>query len=161
MTEIAELVKGFPERSFAVGEVIIREEQPLNELYFLWSGSVDVTKQDVEVHSVNVKGAVFGDMSYLLEKNPVASVTAGPDCVMKVVADRDLFIEENPQVGLYLARISAARLDSLVKYLVDMKAQFPEHVHHFSMINDVLDTIINRHPRKIQKELRPRDLVDD
>lgn len=161
MGDIERMLEDLPEKSFADGEAFIREGEALDELYFLWEGSVAVSKNGVEVHTVSVRGAVFGEMSYLLEQNPVATVTAGAGCVMKVVADRDLFIKENPEMALYMARISAARLDSLVTYLVDVKAQFPEHVHHFSMMDEILDTIINKHPRKIEKEIRPRDLVDD
>ena len=152
---------GLPERRFEAGESIIREGEPADGLFFLCSGTVAASKEGVEIHKINVSGAIFGEMSYLLDCEPTATVTAVTPCVLKLVTDRDDFIRRHPETALYIARILAARLDSVVRYLVDLKAQFMDHQDHFGMVDSILDSIITKHPRTIEKDLRLRDLVDE
>lgn len=150
-----------PEKVFEAGDTIIHEGQPTDGLFFLTSGSVGVSKEGVAIHTINTPGAVFGEMSYLLECNATATVKAESKCVMRVVRDNDAYIREQPEAALYIARIVAARMDSVVRYLIDLKSQFADYDGHFGMVNEILDTIINKHPRTIEKELRDRDMVDD
>ena len=150
-----------PERTFEPGENIILEGQPAGGLYFLKSGTVAVSKEGVDIHKINTAGAVFGEMSYLLDSPTTATVKADTACVMQVVEDNDSFLQENPEMALYVARIVAARMDSVVRYLIDLKSQFAGYDGHFGMVNEILDAIINKHPRKIEKDLREQDLMDD
>jgi len=154
-------VEDLPARSYAPGEVIIEEGKPAGGLYFLSSGTVSVTKDGVEVHKINVPGAIFGEMSYLLDCEATATVTAHTACELRLVEDHGAFIREHPETALYIARILAARLDSVVRYLVDLKAQFKDYQDHFGMVDNIIDSIITRHPRTIERELRERDVVDD
>lgn len=150
-----------PVRDYAAGEVIIHEGKPAGGLYFLESGTVSVTKDGEEIHKINVPGAIFGEMSYLLDCDATATVTAHTDCGLRIVEDHGGFIGEHPETALYIARILAARLDSVVRYLVDLKAQFRDQKDHLGMVDDIIDSIITRHPRSIEKSLRSRDMVDD
>ena len=161
MSAIGTIIENLPERRFAPGETIIAEGQPAEGLFFLCSGTVAASKEGVEIHKINVPGAIFGEMSYLLDCEPTATVKAVSPCVLRLVADRDDFIRQHPETALYIARILAARLDSVVRYLVDLKAQFMDHKDHFGMMDTILDSIITKHPRSIEKELRARDLVDE
>jgi hypothetical protein len=45
-----------------------------------------------------------------------------------------------------VARLLARRLDSLNKYLVDVKAQYEGH-DHLGMVDEVLEALMHRHPR--------------
>ncbi len=161
MPDIDPDLSQLPEKTFEAGETIIAEGQPSGGLFFLVSGTVAVSKEGVEIHKINTAGAVFGEMSYLLDCPTTATVMADTRCVMRVVADNDAFLREHPEMALYIARIVAARMDSVVRYLVDLKSQFSDYDGHFGMVNEILDAIINKHPRSIDKELRERDLVDD
>lgn len=150
-----------PEREFEPDEIIITEGQPAGGLYFLKSGTVAVSKEGVHIHKINTPGAVFGEMSYLLDCPTTATVMADTRCVLQVVEDNEAFLQKHPEMALYIARIVAARMDSVVRYLVDLKSQFSGYDGHFGMVNEILDAIINKHPRTIDKELRARDLVED
>jgi CRP/FNR family cyclic AMP-dependent transcriptional regulator len=161
MGEIAKNFDDLPERHFAAGEVLITEGTCAGGLFFLLSGTVSVTKEGVEIHKISAKGAIFGEMSYLLDCPATATVTAHEPCAVKFVSDREEFIRKHPETALYIARILALRLNSVVGYLVDLKAQFKDHQDHFGMMDEILDSIINKHPRSIEKELGERDQVED
>ena len=49
--------------------------------------------------------------------------------------------------GALARRLLARRLDSLNKYLVDVRHQFAGD-GHLGMVDDVLDTLMHRQPRK-------------
>jgi CRP/FNR family cyclic AMP-dependent transcriptional regulator len=49
-------------------------------------------------------------------------------------------------VTLHICELLARRLDALNKYLVDVKQQFEGH-DHLGMVDQVLETLMHRHPR--------------
>lgn len=161
MGDIAAHLDKLPSRRFEPGDILITEGTTADGLFFLVSGTVSVTKDGVEIHKISAPGAIFGEMSYLLDCPTTATVTAFEHCEMKLITDHERFIREHPETALYIARILAARLDSVVRYLVDLKAQFKDHQDHFGMMDEILDSIITKHPRTIEKELGERDIVDD
>ena len=65
------------------------------------------------------------------------------------------FLRDNPGMTLYVATILAHRLDSLNRYLVDAKSQFEGFDDHVHMLDEVLDTLMTKHPRCIER--RPVD----
>jgi CRP-like cAMP-binding protein len=86
-------------------------------------------------------------MSVLLGRPATATVRAITPAVLSVVENPRQFLIEHPQVSLYVAELLARRLDSLNKYLVDVKRQYEGH-DHLGMVDDVLDSLMNRpHPR--------------
>ena len=161
MGEFASNLQGLPERRYHAGQNIITEGEPAEGLFFLESGTVAVTRDGVEIHQISTPGAIFGEMSYLLDCTATATVKAVTPVIMKLVRERDAFIQEHPETALYTAKILAARLYSVVRYLVDLKSQFEGRDDHFGMVDDILDSILNKHPREIERELDDRDLVDD
>jgi hypothetical protein len=50
-----------------------------------------------------------------------------------------------------MARILARRLDSLNRYLVNIKEQFRDRADHLGIIDEVLDALMHRHPRVIPR----------
>lgn len=63
-------------REYQDGEVIIREGDMDPWLYFLLSGQVRVSKEDVEISVLDQKGDVFGEMRILDGQDRSASVHA-------------------------------------------------------------------------------------
>lgn len=161
MGDIATHLEALPGRRYEPGQALITEGTTADGLFFLMSGTVSVTKDGVEIHKISAPGAIFGEMSYLLDCPTTATVTAVEPCELKLVTDHESFIRQHPETALYIARILAARLDSVVRYLVDLKAQFKDHQDHLGMMDEILDSIITKHPRSIEKELGERDIVDD
>ena len=148
-------LQSLPRVAFDTGAIVITEGQPAHGIYFLESGEVEVLKGDVLIAEVYEPGAVFGDMAYLLESAPTATVKALTPCVFRHVEQPRGFFRQNPDLALHTATILARRLDSLNRYLVDIKNQFKDRADHLGMIDQVLDALMHKHPRNIPR--RPQD----
>ncbi len=145
------LLQTLPSVPCAAGAVLITEGRPAEGLYFLESGEVEVLKGGELIAEVYEPGAVFGDMAYLLGSAPTATVRALTPCVFRHVADPRGHFRENPDSALHMAMILARRLDSLNRYLVDIKQQFKDRADHLGMIDEVLDALMHKHPRDIPR----------
>ncbi len=140
-----------PLLTLAAGQVVIVEGQPLGGIYFLESGEVEILKRGVPIAEVFEPGAVLGEMSWLLDTAPTATVRALTACTFRHVAEPEAFVREHPEVALAIARTLAQRVDSLGRYLVDIKNQFKDRADHLGMIDEVLDALMHKHPRKIPR----------
>lgn len=149
------LLQNLPMVSFAPEQVVIAEGRPLTGLYFLESGEVEVLKEGELIAEVYEPGAVFGDMAFLLGTTPTATVKALTNAVFRHVSDPRAFFAANPGVALHTATILARRLDSLNRYLVDIKHQFRDRADHLGMIDEMLDALMHKHPRNIPR--RPQE----
>ena len=145
------LLENLPRLSAATGHVLITEGQAIGGIYFLESGEVEVLKGGTLIAEVYEPGAVFGDMAYLLATPPTATVRTLTPCVFRHVADPSGFFRQNPDVALHMAAILARRLDSLNRYLVDIKHQFKDRSDHLGIIDEVLDALMHKHPRNIPR----------
>src|SRR3984957_4309972 len=120
MSSILEQIDGGEVRHFNAGEVVIEQGQRTNLLFFLIEGTVEVVKDGTQVAKASQPGAVFGELSALLGGNHTATVRTLEPCAFHVV--------QNPR-----------------KYLVDVKQQFEGH-EHLGMVDNVLETLMHRHP---------------
>ena len=111
--------------------------------YVLVSGSVTVERDGVAFARIDRPGAVFGEMSVVLGRPATATVRATTDVVVHVVDDPEGFLVERPGAALSVLRTTAARLDGLTQYLVDVKAQFAGQEGHLGMVDQILDTLVH------------------
>jgi CRP-like cAMP-binding protein len=140
---ILDFLASHSSREFAAGEVIIEQDTTGGELLVLMSGEVEVLRDGVRVAKARERGVVFGEMSVLLGRPATATVRAITPAVLSVIENPRQFLIEHPEVSLYVAELLARRLDSLNKYLVDVKRQYEGH-DHLGMVDDVLDSLMNR-----------------
>jgi CRP/FNR family transcriptional regulator, cyclic AMP receptor protein len=91
-------------------------------------------------------GAVFGEMSVLLESPFTATVRALKPSAFAIIENPRQFLGSSADASLHVARLLATRLDALNKYLVDLKQQYEGH-DHIGMVDKVLETLMHRHPR--------------
>ena len=63
-------------REYEDGEVIIREGDVDPWLYFLLSGKIRVSKEDMEINTIDKKGEIFGEMRVIDFMKRSASVVA-------------------------------------------------------------------------------------
>jgi CRP-like cAMP-binding protein len=145
------LLQSLPATALPAGATIITEGQPLAGLYFLEDGEVEVLKGNVVIAEIYERGAVFGDMSFLLKTAPTATVRTLTPATFRHVADPADFFARNPAVALHMATILARRLDSLNRYMVDIKRQFKDRADHFGILDEVLDALMHKHPRDIPR----------
>jgi CRP/FNR family transcriptional regulator, cyclic AMP receptor protein len=145
MRSILELIPGNDVRRFGAGEAIIEQGGRTNLLWFLVEGAVEVVKDGVRVATATQSGAVFGELAALLGANHTATVRALEPCVFYVCENPRAFLESSPLVCLHVCELVARRLDAVNQYLVDVKQQFVGD-QHLGMVDDVLGTLIHRHP---------------
>jgi CRP/FNR family cyclic AMP-dependent transcriptional regulator len=145
------LLQTLPQLSCAAGQVVIEEGRPIQGIYFLETGEVEVLKDGILIAEIYDAGAVFGEMSYLLKTEPTATVRTIISCTFRHVADPVSFFRQHPDLALHMAEILARRLDSLNRYLVDIKRQFKDRADHLGIIDEVLDSLMHKHPRNIPR----------
>ncbi|MEI6536227.1 MAG: cyclic nucleotide-binding domain-containing protein [Verrucomicrobiaceae bacterium] len=147
MSAILELLRNQPTRQFAAGETVLGQGDQTGLLYILIEGSVEVIKDDVQVAKSSEAGAIFGDLSALLDVPHTAAVRALKPCQFYVVSDARAFLRDNSALCILLCELLARRLDAVNKYLVDVKQQFAGD-DHLGMVDGVLDTLMHRQPRQ-------------
>lgn len=130
-----------PKRTFAPDEVVIAEGTPAGSLFILIEGAVEVRKGDYAITVLDEPGAVFGEISVLLDTAHTATVVATIPTRFYVVESPAEFMRSTPDVGLSIARLLARRLHAMTTYLVDLKQQFDQHDDHFGMVDQVLDAL--------------------
>lgn len=135
--------------SYLPGEVLLGEQETSDRLLFLVSGTVAVSKEGTAIARVREPGAVFGEMSVLLSTPYTATVTAVTDVVCRISEAPLEFLTSHPDVMFYVGQMLARRLESLNRYLLDVKSQFRDMEGHLGMVDEVLNTLMNRHPRQI------------
>ena len=145
MASILELIHDSEVRRFEAGQVVVEQGERTNLLFFLIEGAVEVVKDGVPVATASQPGAVFGELSALLGGNHTATVRALKLSSFHVVKNPRAFLQASPLVCLHVCELVARRLDAVNKYLVDVKQQFEGH-EHLGMVDNVLETLMHRHP---------------
>jgi CRP/FNR family transcriptional regulator, cyclic AMP receptor protein len=59
------------------------------------------------------------------------------------------FLAAHPDLMAYVATVLAHRLSAVTRYLVDVKSQFADMGGHLGMIDEVIETMLTRHPRTL------------
>jgi CRP/FNR family cyclic AMP-dependent transcriptional regulator len=85
-------------------------------------GAVAVVKEGVEIATVTEAGAVFGELSVLLDQPHTADVRA-LEASQFHVADATTILKVDPIALLYVATVLAQRLDSANRGLLELRRQ--------------------------------------
>ena len=104
---------------FPAGHQLIRQGGRSGTLYVLKSGELEVTRDGTFISSVNRPGAIFGEMSVLLERPHSATVKAISDVEVYIIADALKILETHPAWTLQIARLLAQRLDATTMQLLE------------------------------------------
>ncbi len=146
MAEMLELLGGCKTQNFALGEIVMEQGSPTGALLILIEGEVEILRDDVRVAKAAQPGAVFGEMSVLLSCPHTATVRALKPSRFAIIENPRQFLASSAQASFYIAGLLAKRLDTLNKYLVDVKRQYEGH-DHLDMVDEVLETLMHRIPR--------------
>jgi len=125
------------------GEVLISEGSEPTRMYVLRSGAVVIKRDATAVARIDSPGAILGEMSIVLGKPATATVVAESDVTVHVVDDPETFLMQRPGAALAVLRTTAARLDGLTQYLVDVKQQYAGMDGHMGMVDQILDTLVH------------------
>ena len=143
MTALLEFCSDLPTERVAPGAVLIEEGTQPTRMYVLRSGSVLIQRDDVRVARIDSPGAVLGEMAVVLGKPATATVVAESEAELCVIHDPTGFLVERPGAALAVLRTTAARLDGLTQYLVDVKQQYSGAEGHLGMVDQILDTLVH------------------
>lgn len=108
---------------FPAGHQLIRQGGRSGTLYVLKSGEMEVTRDGKFVSSVNRPGAIFGEMSVLLDQPHSATVRAVTEVEAYVIADALKVLETHPAWTLQIARLLAQRVNSTTALLLESQRE--------------------------------------
>ncbi len=160
MTSILDLCQDAPVLELEPGRVLLPEGKTSGHLYVLRSGAVEVLRGDTQVAMVEEPGALFGEMSVLLNRPHTATVRALTPITVYAFDDAETFLRSNPEIAFHVGRLLAGRLNAATTYLADLKRQFEGHSSHLGMVGEVLDVLIHQQDEEFslgpEREADPR-----
>ena len=136
-------------RLLAPGETLIAEGDEVVTLYELRSGTLEVVRDGTTVAVVAEAGAMFGELSLLLDRPASASVRARTESVVVEVDDARGRLANDPAFAVVLARLLARRVDTMTGYLADLRRQYADHEGGLGMIDEVLASLSHSAPVEI------------
>jgi CRP-like cAMP-binding protein len=142
--DILAAARDYPVIAFAPGEVLIREGIASPPIFVLLSGTVSVYRGDIRVSRTSLEGALFGEMSILLDIPSTATVVAETPVRAARIDDSAAFLAERPQVALHSAKLLAQRLYDATTYLADLKSQFMDEESHLGMVDRILGSLLTQ-----------------
>jgi len=110
-----------PLATYKIGETVLAAGSKTGRLLILKKGAVTIVKDTIAIAKVTEPGAVFGELSALLDQPHTAAVHATETSQFHV-ADAAL-LAEDPIVLLYVAGLLARRLDGANLALIELKNQ--------------------------------------
>ena len=111
-----------PLASYQAGETVLAAGSTTGRLLILREGAVEIVKEGVEIAKVTEPGAVFGELSILLNQPHTADIRAVETSRFHV-ADAAALLAQDPIALLYVAAILARRLDGANHALIELKRQ--------------------------------------
>jgi CRP-like cAMP-binding protein len=110
-----------PFETYQAGDTVLDARSTTGRVLILTEGAVAVVKDGIEIARVMEPGAVFGELSVLLDQPHSADVRAVETSQFHVT-DAASFLQD-PTALLYVATVLARRLNSANQTLVDLKRQ--------------------------------------
>lgn len=132
-----------PTTAFQAGAILLPEGATTGLLFILVDGAVEILKGETQIEVVSDAGALFGEISALLDHPHMATVKALTPVRAVRIEGATSFLRQNPDLSLEIARLLAHRLTNVVGYLADLKRQFEGH-SHLGMVDDVLETLVHQ-----------------
>jgi CRP-like cAMP-binding protein len=149
MRAVLDYCSGATKREVPAGTPVLREGSKTGHLFVLLEGRLEVVKGDSVVAVLSEPGAMFGEMSVLLDQPHTATVRAASDSLIYEFDDAAAFLRDQPAVALLIARLLAQRLNVATTYLADLMRQYGDHGSHLSMVGELLQSMINLPPSQV------------
>ena len=111
-----------PLQTYQAGETVFAAGASTGRLLILRQGAVKIVKGGVEIAKVAEPGAVFGELSALLDQPHTADVLTLETSQFHV-ADAAALLVQDPIALLYVAAVLARRLDGANEALIELRSQ--------------------------------------
>ncbi len=109
-----------PLATYQAGETVFAAGSRTGRLLILRKGAVAIVKEAIEIAKVAEPGAVFGELSALLDQPHTADVRALETSQFHVADAADL-LAQDPIALLYVAVVLARRLDGANQALIELQ----------------------------------------
>ncbi|MGH6692457.1 MAG: cyclic nucleotide-binding domain-containing protein [Gammaproteobacteria bacterium] len=117
-----ERLAALPLATYQAGETVLTAGSTTGQLLILREGAVEIVKEGVQIAKVAEPGAVFGELSVLLDQPHTADMRA-LEASQFHVADAAALLMQDPTALLYVAAVLARRLDGANQALIELKRQ--------------------------------------
>lgn len=149
--DILALTTGLPTRRLQPGEVLLGPAQGDDRsVAILVEGALRVELDGAQLAEITVPGSFVGEIGALVGGERTATVVATEATSVRVVGDPEAFFRDDPRLGLEVARQLAGRLQRLLAYLGDVRAQYADQDGHLGVLDSVLGKIASRPPVDIE-----------
>jgi CRP/FNR family transcriptional regulator, cyclic AMP receptor protein len=108
--------------TYQAGETVIASGSNTGRLLILGSGTVAILKDNMEIARVAEPGAIFGELSLLLDQPHTADVRA-LETSQLYVANGTLLLSEYPNAVRHVATVLAHRLEGANRALIQLRSQ--------------------------------------
>jgi CRP/FNR family cyclic AMP-dependent transcriptional regulator len=140
--ELLSLAQGFPRRTLEPGERLLADGEAVDALFVLLEGGLRIEKVGMPIAAVTEVGACVGEMALLLDVPATADVFASERSVLAVIDNAHTLLEGESALPLALARLLAARVQTMTTYLADIKQQYADHEGGLGMVDVVLGNLM-------------------
>jgi len=110
-----------PVASYGAGETVLAEGSKTGRLLILKTGAVAIVKNGTEIATVAEPGAVFGELSALLDAPHTADVRTVEACEFHVADAAQLLAD--PAALVYVTLVLARRVDGANRALIELKSR--------------------------------------
>jgi len=121
------------------------EEGTKSGLFFvLTEGEFEIVKEDFQINKVSEPGAIFGEISVLLDIIPhLANVMALSVSRLHVIDNPNGFLRSNIDIPILLSILLAQRLNGVTSYLFELKNQLGDDFDQLVIVDQVLETLVD------------------
>lgn len=125
--DLSQIAGAFAYRTYQRGEVMVREGQPGDAVYFLDRGRLGVFAAGNQV-AVRGPGNLFGEMSCLTDTPATATLRAVDECHVLVIskADFEEYVLKLPETVPQFARMGVGRLADITHRLSEVLSHMPD-----------------------------------
>ena len=107
------ILNGLTKERYTKGKIIINENTPPDNFYIILKGTAIVTKKGKLIRHID-KGASFGEISILNNKNRTTTVTAYTNCSCLIIdKEHFLFLYENEKVKQFIFKKISLQNDEI------------------------------------------------
>ena len=136
---VEDRLRALPVVTYQPGENVLTAGSKTGRLLILKKGAVAIVKETIEIAKVSEPGAVFGELSALLDQPHTADVRALETSQFHV-ADAAALLLQDPLVLLYVATVLARRFDAASQAFFELKRQTQAGQPH-SEIGETIDKV--------------------
>jgi CRP/FNR family cyclic AMP-dependent transcriptional regulator len=144
VSSILDLCHGVPVASFEPGDVLLADGKKSGRLYVLIEGQVEILKRDFQINIVSDPGAIFGEISVLLDIPHMATVRALTPCRAHIIDGGEEFLRSHKEIAYDLSKLLAQRLHGITAYLADLKSQFEDQSDHLAVVDTILESLTHK-----------------